>query len=349
MREKSITINNGFDYAFLASEVTCMNITETESICAQIVKERRRIGLQLKDVQRVDSYLANEWGIVIPEPPDEWTEQFDLLAGELLAQQYWEVHDELAEYHEDEKEPPVELETLLYDLIADQRISGHVHSQKRTEILDAGCLLIYLMKTFGISGPILDLGCHIGYHAHLLANETMATVHGVDLSSKAIDVASSRNTTASKLSFSADSLSTLAQNNSFRMIYAVRSVTLSGKNLNQISELLEPGGIAVIFPHDAVIDEPTQQAINDADFGWGFSDVAGGYVGSERGLDEGGFEIGIVLVLIKGGSLPVPFDYAEEATSVWDNYFKVYANDPSTNKSEKTQSYSRAYWMLKNG
>jgi len=50
-------------------------------------------------------------------------------------------------------------------------------------------------------------------------------------------------------------------------------------------------------------------------------------------------------VLIKDGSQLIPADFVEQAKSVWDKYFRDYANAAETPWEEKTQAYSRAHWL----
>ena len=153
-----------------------MNPHERANACQMLAADKCRLGLPLDDVRRIAALLADKWGIAMPLPMEQWVDRLSELAGVDLAAEYWELHEEQALRYESDAPVPVQLETAFYDVLADDRISGHVHSQKRTEILDAGCLLVHLVRELGISGPILDIGCHIGYHADILAQETSATV-----------------------------------------------------------------------------------------------------------------------------------------------------------------------------
>jgi hypothetical protein len=77
--------------------------------------------------------------------------------------------------------------------------------------------------------------------------------------------------------------------------------------------------------------------------GWGLADVVGGWVGEERD-----YEAGSVLVLIKGGTLSLPEDVVEQATSAWNDHFKDYTNNSQTPAPEKTQAFCRGHWMASN-
>lgn len=321
-----------------------MDAAEREKTCQQLALKKMRLGLPFEDVRRIDHHLADDWGIKPPQPPAQWKRRLQELGGSGLAGEYWRLHDAIAGFYEIGTNPPVDLETAFYNTLAESSICGHVHSQKRTEILDAGCLLVHLARTLKITGPILDVGCHTGHHALLLARETGCPVTGIDLSTKALETARAKTAGTEGLTFSDTALSDPSFAGAFEMLYAVRSIDLGDVNLGLIAAALKPGGIAVILPHDAPDASPAARAaIRDAGLGWGLSDVVGGWVGEERG-----FEAGPVLVLIKGVSRDVPADFVKRATKTWDQHFKGYANDPDTPASEKTQAYCRGYWMADN-
>lgn len=318
-----------------------MNAKEREEACQSLAADKRRLGLPLADVRRIDALLADKWGITIPLPVEQWVDRLDELAGEELVAEYWELHEQQAMRFASDGPMSVEVETAFYDILADDRISGHVHSQKRTEILDAGCLLVYLVRELCISGPILDIGCHIGYHADILAQETSATVHGIDLSAKAIEAAAAKMRSSPRLSFAVGSLEQHARAESYEFIYAVRSVELDKASARQIYGALKPGGVAAILTKgEPDSSQRARRAIRDARLGWGFSDVVGGWVGDGRG-----YEANPVVVLVKDGSQLIPADFVEQAKSVWNNYFRDYANGVYTPWAEKTQAYFRGHWL----
>lgn len=321
-----------------------MEAVERELLCERLIADKRRLGLPLEDVRQIDRYLADHWGITMPLPPAAWKRRLRELVGKGVAAQYWHLHDALASHYEIGSEPPADLETAFYDVLADPRICGHVHSQKRTEILDAGCLLVFLAQTLGVSGPILDVGCHTGHHAHLLARDVGVPVVGIDLSSKALETARGKAAGTEGLTFSNASLSDPSFANAFEMLYAVRSIDPDDTNIGLIASRLKPGGVAVIMTSGAPDTSPEAlAALRDAGFGWGMSDVVGGWVGDQRD-----YEAGSVLVLIKGGSRDIPSDFVEQATSTWTQHFKDYANNPNTPWPEKTQAYCRGNWMASN-
>ena len=317
-----------------------MNAIDREQLCRQAVADKRRLGLHLGDVRRIDAFLRQECGIIPPLTPSSWTQKLRRLAGRQLAATYRAVYDEYAGFLEAGAEVPLPLQTEFYDILADNRIAGHIHSQKRTEILDAGCLLLYLVRLLSITGPILDIGCHTGHHAIMLARETNVVVHGIDLSSKAIDAAKVQAAGCANLAFSTDPLSTSAFAGMFEMVYAVRSIDIDEHSAELVAAALKPGGVAVFFPQDPpVFSEEESAAIHRSGLGWVFADLVGGWIGADRG-----FEAGSAVVLIKCGGARPPEEGVEEATSGWAA-FHQYANSPSTTDAEKTQAYFRAHWQ----
>lgn len=240
---------------------------------------------------------------------------------------------------------PAKLETAFYNVLADERISGHVHSRKRTEILDAACLLTHLVRELGITGPVLDIGCHIGYHAQLLAQQAHATVHGIDRCSEAIEAARAKTLGGSVTTFGVGSLAEQGYDRAFEFIYAVRSIRFDKTSARQIAAALMPGGVAVVLPRGIPgASRRHRQAILDAGLGWGLSDVVGGFVGEGRG-----YEAGLAIVLVKDGGCSMPADFVQQAHSVWEQYFKDYANAPDTPPAEKNQAYFRSKWRQARG
>jgi len=73
-----------------------MNAKEREEDCQSLAADKRRLGLPLDDVRRIDALLADKWGIAMPLPMEQWDDRLSELAGEELAAEYWELHEEQA-------------------------------------------------------------------------------------------------------------------------------------------------------------------------------------------------------------------------------------------------------------
>ena len=322
-----------------------MNAVERGALCREMVSDRRRMGLDLASVRRIDGVLGDRWQIQPPVHPEHWEERLQKLAGKRLANKFFELHDEQCVYFQDEVSPPVELETAFYDLIANPRISGHVHSQKRTVILDESCLLVFLAKALRVTGPVLDVGCHIGYHAAVLTSETALDIHGIDLSREAIRVAKEKAAGHPKLSFSDMALECDEFLERFEMVYAFHSLEFNAATANRLSRVLKPGGVAVIVPtHETDGDNELAAALLGCGLGWGLEDIVGGWCGEGRSQ-----EAAFASVFVKGDSTPIPQTANETIASYWERYFGSYAQDPERPKPERNQSYFRGHWLAGSG
>lgn len=317
-----------------------MTAKSREAICQKLAANKQHLGLPLKDVRRVDEYLEESWGITMPLPPAEWKKAFKKSVGRKQATECWKLHETRTYYAENPGPIPVEVETAYRDLIAHEKLSGLVHSVRGGEILDACCLLVHLVSELGIEGPALEIGCHIGYHAHLLSQETNIEICGTDISSVALDCARAK-ATSGKLKFLKGGLGGIRTKEPYELIYGVRSVPLEKRALKKMYSLLKPGGVAVIFGAPLPeISRYLNRDVRDIGFGFGLTDVAGGRVGEQRFYDPCP-----VIVLIKDGSRVIPEDLLEQSESGWIKYFNKYADSPDTPDREKTQAYCRGYLM----
>lgn len=321
--------------------MTSMTPADRLRHCERAAADKRSLGLPLADVRRIDSWLRTTWGIAPPAPPSVWDASLERAAGRALSRRYRALHDEQASYLMTGSAIPQVIETAFYDLIADSRISGIVHSQKRTMILDAGCLLVHLSRMLRIEGRVFDIGCHVGYHASLLAAETGLPVHGIDISTRAIAEATRRAKAAPELTFDSTSLDAPDLRAAFDLAYAVRSLPLTPDTAATVARLLRPGGVAVFLPFEPPdVDHSTIEKIAATGLGFALCDVVGGWEGPGRSFDAG-----LAAVFLKGCDRPMIGDVAERAQDTWNGHFKAYANSPSTQGDEKTQAYCRGYWQ----
>ena len=207
-------------------------------------------------------------------------------------------------------------------------------------ILDAGCLLVHLVRQLQIAGPVLDIGCHIGYHAALLAAETGLKVHGVDLSTQAIAAAAKYAASQAGLRFTTAPLDGTTLPDDHELVYAVRSLPLTPETASIVARLLRPGGVAVFFPSEPPDADPASiKEISSTGLGFAFCDVVGGWEGPGRSFDAG-----IAIAFVKDGDRQMPADIDTQAQDTWNHHFKDFANSPSTPSDQKTQAYSRGHW-----
>lgn len=316
-----------------------MMITQSrEDVCRKIVQNKLLLALPLGQVLEIDTYLKVEWGIKLPSDPEKFEKELLKAAGGKLRKDYNTLNDKQADYLISGEAIPPALEQKFYDLIADEKIAGLIHSKKRTFIMDAAALIISLIKNLNVSGPILDIGCSIGYHCGVVGKFAGLEITGIDSSKKTISEAKRRNKNIAGTMFKATTIENEEFSEKFDLVYAIDSIEIDKANLHLISRTLKPNGIALLINDLEVFTSPEfKKALAMEDLGFGFADVTGGWIGEETG-----FEAKTVLVLIKGGTHPLPIDLKQQAESYWNNHFKDYANDKTNREDQKTQAYCRA-------
>jgi SAM-dependent methyltransferase len=316
-----------------------MMITQSrEDVCRKIVRNKLLLALPLGQVLEIDTYLKEEWGIKLPSDPEKFEKELLKAAGGKLRKDYNTLNDKQADYLISGEPIPPSLEQKFYDLIADEKIAGLIHSKKRTFILDAAALIISLIKNLHVSGPILDIGCSIGYHCGVVGKFAGLEIIGIDSSKKTISEAKRKNKNIAGTMFKATTIENEEFSEKFDLVYAIDSIEIDKANLRLISRTLKPNGIALLINDLEVFTSPEfKKALAMEDLGFGFADVTGGWIGEETG-----FEAKTVLVLIKGGTHPLPIDLKQQAESYWNNHFKDYANDKTNREDQKTQAYCRA-------
>jgi SAM-dependent methyltransferase len=309
-----------------------------EDVCRKIVQDKLLLALPFAQVLAIDTYLKEEWIIKLPSDPEHFEKELLKAAGGKFRKDYNTLYYKQADYLISGDPIPPALEQKFYDLIAGEKIAGLIHSKKRTFILDAAALIISLIKNLNVCGPILDIGCSIGYHCGVVAKFAGLEITGIDSSKKTISEAKRRNKNTAKTTFKATTIENEEFAEKFDLVCAIDSIEIDKTNLTLISKTLKPNGIALLINDLEVFTSPEfKKALAIEDLGFGFTDVSGGWIGEETG-----FEAKAVLVLIKGGNHPLPSDLKQQAESGWDNLFKDYANDKTTRKDQKTQAYCRA-------
>ena len=309
-----------------------------EDVCRKIVQDKLLLALPFAQVIAIDTYLKDEWGIKLPPDPEKFEKELLKAAGGKLRKDYNTLNDKQANYLESGEAIPPALEQKFYDLIADEKIAGLIHSKKRTFILDAAALIISLIKNLNVSGPILDIGCSIGYHCGVVGKFAGLEIIGMDSSKKTITEAKRRNKNTAGTTFKATTIENEEFAEKFDLVYAIDSIEINKANLHLISRTLKPNGIALLINDLELFTSPEfKKALAIENLGFGFADVTGGWIGEETG-----FETKTALVLIKDGTHPLPSDLQQQAESGWDNHFKDYANDKTTRTDQKTQAYCRA-------
>ena len=141
---------------------------------AALKEAKTQLALEQHELEELDKFLREIFGIrPIPSNAD-WDSTLRATCGEEIANRYFGFSTE---------------PTSFYNFIAQDPLFGLVHSKKRVFILDAAYLLTACLRMLGITGRILDIGCHGGYHALWLARSTQREITGIDASGQAIQYA----------------------------------------------------------------------------------------------------------------------------------------------------------------
>ena len=322
-----------------------MSESSREQICRKINQDILLLALTFKEVSAIDSYFKQVWGIQSPIAPQKFDKALLKAAGKVLFNKYDDLNEQRLEYLLQDESIPFTLEKKFYDLISDEKLAGLIHSKKRTFILDAAALIISLIKSLKIIGPILDVGCSIGYHCGLISKFTGLEVLGIDISKKSINEAKRRTPKdTSKLKFKATTIEKGDFAKEFDFIYSIDSIEIDKKNIHLISRALKPNGIALLIDDSPMFNNvDLKKVLIKEKLGFGFADITGGWTG-----EENGWQSKIALILIKGGAKPLPSNFQRQAEFAWDNYFKEFANNKNTREDKKTQAYCKANLALSN-
>ena len=316
-----------------------MDMTTRHEISRQMTADKYRVGLPLQSVRAIEDYLRIDWGIAHPPHPNVWDDELERIAGPDLYMQYLISQGDKAGASFDADPRSQETLDRFYNIIADERISGFVHSQKRVFILDAAALLLHLVSRLQISGPILDVGCHIGYHSLLLGRETGCEVLGIDVCQPALEVARRKTPEGLRVRFDNATVDSEILRGRFEFVYAIDLETEQPleKTVAGISQALRPNGVALLSGRWWVNEvKKLPPILSAANLGFAYTDLMGGWEGVGRRFTASKY-----VLLLKGSSEPLPRNVLTEAQSIWSD-FAVYANTASVPWEEKTHAFYRA-------
>jgi SAM-dependent methyltransferase len=142
-----------------------------------------------QDLLRLDAELREAWGIDVGSLEDAaWWEQLEreCLAG--LVDRFREVHAAYVSAEVGGGAASRRVEREFFDLVADERLLGRVHSHRRAVIIDTAAMVDDLVASEQISGPLLDVGCHAGYLSAWWARHDGLEVVGSDVSLRALEL-----------------------------------------------------------------------------------------------------------------------------------------------------------------
>jgi SAM-dependent methyltransferase len=233
----------------------------------------------------------------------------------------------------------------MYDAMSNLDLCGVVTSTRRHFLIDAISLSCGLYRALGLSGPTLDVGCHVGALPDMVSLTLGVQTVGIEPVATAISAGASVLADRGDVRLVEAALP-WATDLKFDLVTAIDSLPAGtgdrGSFLKGLSALLNQGGIAVVTSaHWIGADVATlRRQLNFAGLGFGFADVVGGFGGMPTEFSAEG-----VACLIKGGKRPFPRNFKAEAESEWD-WFRDYANAKDTTAREKTQAFMRASHAL---
>jgi len=220
----------------------------------------------------------------------------------------------------------------FYEFVSTMPLIGLVHSWKRTFITDVAAYVSALVQHLGTEGPILDVGCHAGYHCLWLAQHHCNPVRGMDSSRAAIRFACEK---AKELgvsgTFDSAKLADGCPAGGYDLIFASDGLlTFSRAHLDEVYPLLREGGLFGLFEDDCPADTNAFKSVLDGSgFGVELLDVIGG-------LTREGFEAKTAMLLSKGGVAPLPDDPMTNLKALWYQGFQDYCNTAGRPPETKT-------------
>ena len=233
-----------------------------------------------------------------------------------------------------------EADRAFYDAVSSEPLLGIAHSARRAFILDSLAALHWVCDTLAISGPVLDVGCHAGYHLTWIAQRFGLPVIGLDRSFKAVEYATRRSLCGPWTFISADVCGWTTRQ-SCDVIFlndGPFSLHRPDRDLARlIAENLNPGGV-VISIGDIVSPQTIdgiKKTARSYGLSFGLADAAGGWLGH-------GYETCPVLILVKGHASEVSDEFLLDYSRVWEASMAQYALAPATPLRERTQAFYRA-------
>ena len=292
----------------------------------------------------LDAELRQAWGIDVGSLEDPgWWERLGRECPGGLVDRFREVH---AAYVSAEVEGGPEsrrAERKFFDLVADERLLGRVHSHRRGVIIDTASVVDDLVVCWQISGPVLDAGCHAGYLAAWWARHDGLKVVGSDVSTRALELGRRRSAELGRgVELVEADLLPEGGVGRFELIVAVDVLPeeLEGglAGLQRLATGLVEGGWLVLSTGHRldVAWNPLERVQRKlAELGLGFVEAGclGGVVSHEQEL------VGqSVFVLRRGDTTGLPEDCVEMSQRDWPRFLE-YAADPSVPIREKSVAW----------
>lgn len=292
-----------------------------------------------KTVRSIDKLLKDKW--LLDFQPDV----------EVIKVQFPEIEDLIVRYDEAQSKAVTKAgpsgvidERELFRLLAHPGLFAFTAVARRHYLLDGLALSIGVLRQFGLTGPVLDVGCHIGASTDILGRLVANKIIGIDPVGVAIDTAKKRSADLPNVEFvrtmlpwKCDARFDMAL--CFDVLHHVPESS-HPRVIASLGDLVRDGGYVLLSGSD-ITDQDwlarTDSAFKHAGLGFVDCDVLGGFGGSPAT-----FMATAAVLLQKGDGGSIPADLAFVSAREWEAQFKDFANSPETPAREKTQAFERA-------
>jgi SAM-dependent methyltransferase len=156
---------------------------------AEIGEDQSLIALSPEDVREIDRQLSSNWKFKDYPRRADLFNVLDRLEDQGAVERFWDAHDEAAAKLAHPPGPADNFDEEIYDTSAHPELLGQITSQRRPFILDAVVMSIGVSWCLGVTGHLLDVGCHTGFVTNLLSERLRPSAVGIDPREPAIKFA----------------------------------------------------------------------------------------------------------------------------------------------------------------
>lgn len=303
--------------------------------------------LERRDLVQLDTELREAWGIEVGslECPD-WWERLERECPSGLVNRFVQVHRAYVAAEVDGGPENRIAESAFFDLVADERLLGRVHSHRRPVIVDTAAFVDELVMDRGITGPVLDAGCHAGYLSAWWARHAELEMVGSDLSLAALELGRRRCAALGRnVELVEADLLPGGERRDFGLIVAVdvlpEEIGSGLEGLQRLAEGLAHDGYLVLstgHPMDVAWNplERVFKTLEELGLGFVQAGCLGGVVAPGR--EPWGQNI---IVLRRGEATALRREHIAESHRDWPGFLD-FAADPSVPVQEKSVAWFRA-------
>lgn len=204
----------------------------------------------------------------------------------------------------------------FFRAICKHQLHGLITSARRARLVDSVSAAVAVVQKENIDGRILDVGCHAGHIASLIADRVPNEMLGIDRLKDAIMAAIEHPSRNSRVEFRQDRIPRNS-NEQFGLIVSVDAIhnLPSHKHVKNYGELLEPDGIVLITSPSLKDDNWPKfiKAAAKAGLCFRYAFPVGGYGGaSEVSGNQFSSQIMIALQKKDGPKIPASLRTIEE-------------------------------------